>query len=264
MKKLAFLISSALLVTACGGGGNGDGASSTGGSGTGGSGSGGSTAAKTKITNNSADGMINGANTVDPNAARNVAGNVGNQGASGAARNAMALSARAASNIDDTIACYNGNGNVVTKASGGEHNSTGTFTIDRCSLSDDLNIRANGKLNFSVAGSKLNISGFFNLEDENKAEKIIALNNLAFSLDGSNTSFSSLVTAGSETHGIAIDHKISDNSGSTTTLKLDGAEGTWVQVNRITDVWGHELSCEVTQSSDLSFSQDEGCDLLRK
>ncbi|MDP2572518.1 hypothetical protein Q8W40_10030 [Vibrio penaeicida] len=260
MKKLAFLISSALLVTACGGGGSGDGASSTGG----GSGSGGSTAAKTKITNNSADGMINGANKVDPNAARNVAGNVGNQGASGAARSAMALSARAASNINDTIACYNGNGNITTKASGNEQSTTGTFTIDRCSLSDDLNIRANGKLNFSVADSKLSISGFFNLEDENKAEKIIALNDLAFNLNGSNTSFSSLVSAGGETHGIAINHIVSDNSGSTTTLKLDGAEGTWVQVNRVTNVWDQEVSCEVTQSAGLDFTQDEGCDLLRK
>ncbi|EGU52249.1 hypothetical protein VINI7043_12796 [Vibrio nigripulchritudo ATCC 27043] len=257
MKKLALLISSALLVTACGGGGSGDGNSSTGGG----------SANLTKVTNDSARGMSGSAKTVDPAAARGVVNNFGSSGNQGVSQVAKAAfyGMRAASQ-SETYPCYQHNGKIVTTVEQQNDKSVVSLSIQRCSLSDDLNIFANGKFGMVAQDGTFTIDGNFVLRDENKAENLLVLNPLNFAFN-SNTGivFSSTITADSNTHNVTFTQSVISESSSniTTSLKIEGADSTWVEVVRIADASGTETSCEVTQSAGLSLTKEDGCSLLR-
>ncbi|BCL71756.1 hypothetical protein TUMSATVNIG1_37230 [Vibrio nigripulchritudo] len=258
MKKLALLISSALLVTACGGGGSGDGNSSTGGG----------SANLTKVTNDSARGMSGSAKTVDPAAARGVVNNFGSSGNQGVSQVAKAAfyGMRAASQ-SETVPCYRGNGQIVATVEQQQgDNGVASLSIDKCSLSDDLNILANGKLRMAVKDEAFTIDGNFVLRDENKAENLLALNSLKFAFSAkTGIAFSSTITADGNTHNVTFAQTAisGPSSNITTSLKIEGADSTWVEVVRVADVYGTEASCEVTQSAGLSLTKEDGCSLLR-
>ncbi|MBD1558069.1 hypothetical protein HC752_14105 [Vibrio sp. S9_S30] len=236
MKKLAFLISSTLLVTACGGGD--DGVSST------------SDNSKTKITTNSITKMSNSINAIDFNTVLSVANDVLN--------NSHQSASPTTSDLSKTTACFNHSGEVVLTTNGNEMANNGTLSINSCSLSYDLNIKVNGKLDYSKAGSAYSLTGFFSIRDENRAEELVSFKNIDLKYAAPSLTFHSIISADGETHGITIKHSTdSDNVMSTTSIKVDGAEGTWFQIDQTTS--SDRLSCKLTQSSNLSFSSSDAC-----
>lgn len=241
MKKLALLISSTLLVTACGGGGSGDGVSTT------------SSNGKTKITTESINNMSTSIGNIDFDTALNVVNSFRSNGSQGISS--------ASNQLDKTTACFNGSGDVVLTTSGNEDTNNGSLSINSCSLSYDLNIKVNGKLNYSKAGNAYTLSGFFSITDENKAEELLSFKNIDFKYTDPILAFSSTVSAGGETHGVNIKNSNnSDTAISTTSIKVEGAAGTWFQIDQTTNTQSGTLtSCKLTQSSNLSFAESDVC-----
>lgn len=200
--------------------------------------------------------MSTGIGNIDFDTALNVTNSFRNNGSQGVSP--------ATNQLDKTTSCFNSSGDVVLTTSGNEHTNNGSLSINSCSLSHDLNIKVNGKLNYSKAGSAYTLSGFFSITDENKAEELLSFKNIDFKYTDPILAFSSTISAGGETHGFTIKYSTdANNVVSNTIIKLDGAQGTWIKLDKATLVSSDkDIKCEVTQSAGLSFSERDICDAL--
>ncbi|MFD2177188.1 hypothetical protein [Veronia pacifica] len=257
MKKLALIISTALMVTACGGDGDeGENkkASSPG------------TKSLTTVTDTSLENLYSNTGDVDASVTGQLLQGVisGLQG--GFTNENINGLADAQNNGQQTqsIPCNDGNGELVLTFSADENQATGSVEINECNVSDDPNVIANGRFNLSMRveseSFKFHYSGDLDVTDRNRAETIFAIDNLEATMNSEESTMSSTVTSGGQTH------KIMSSTHNTYPIKeqlrIEGAGSSWIEIVREGDSNDELSTCSVSKSDNLTISDDEACDLL--
>ncbi|MFD2177189.1 hypothetical protein [Veronia pacifica] len=162
----------------------------------------------------------------------------------------------------EIIPCFNNNGQLALSGSIQEGNIVFATAIEACNVSYDPNILADGLVNVSIKKFPFEITstGEFSVFNENIAENLLTFENFAFSTSILKTTLFSTVTAAGQTHNVEV--TITHTLPIKNTIRLEGAENSWILVEQEFNLSGKQTKCSVTKSNNLTLTDDIICNLV--